>query len=190
MKVKAMLAAIWLQPVGHQQQMLQSLIVTLAKRYGTAPFQPHLTVCSARSWDQAKSHAAARYIERTALLPLTVRKAGISYSTTTPFRAVVVDVENNAELGSFRETLRRIIGAPDLQSPHISLLYTIDEGGERPEWWSSETRLRGIAQECAERIEATELVLGNPVVVAPEGDWTNIKSWKVVWSFQGRGVRE
>jgi hypothetical protein len=166
------------------------LIVTLAKRYGTAPFQPHLTVCSARSWDQAKSDAAARYIERTALLPLTVRKAGISYSTTTPFRAVVVDVENNAELGSFRETLRRIIGAPDLQSPHISLLYTIDECGERPEWWSSETRLRGIAQECAGRIEATELVLGNPVVVAPEGDWTNIKSWKVVWSFQGRGVRE
>jgi 2'-5' RNA ligase len=190
MEVTAMLAAIWLQPAGQQQQMLQSLIAALAKQHGTAPFQPHLTVCSARGWDQAKSDAAAHYIERCAPLPLTIRKAGISYSTTTPLRAVVIDVENSAELGAFRETLRRIIGAADPGPPHISLLYTIDEDGERPEWWSSETRLRKIAQQCAAGIEATKWVLGDPVVVASEGDWTNIKSWKVVWSFRGRGVRE
>jgi hypothetical protein len=180
MKTKAMPAAIWLQPQGQQQQMLQSLIAALAKQHGTAPFRPHLTVCSAPDWDPARNVAAADYIRGSGLLPLTVRKAGISYSTTMPFRAVVIDVEDNAELGAFREALGRISGAADLGPPHISLLYTIDPQGERVEWSSSDAKLRGIAQDYAARIEAADLVLGDPVVVAPEAGWTNIKSWKLV----------
>jgi 2'-5' RNA ligase len=180
MKAKAMPAAIWLQPHGQQQQMLQSLISALAKQHGTAPFRPHLTVCSATDWDPAKNVAAADYIRRSGLLPLTVRKAGISYSTTSPLRAVVIDVEDNAELGAFREALRRISAAADLGPPHISLLYTIDPQGERLEWCSNDAKLRGLAQHCAAQIEASEFPLGDPVVIASEGDWTNVKSWRFI----------
>lgn len=175
-----MLAAIWLQPTGEQQQLLQSVIASLAAQHGTASFQLHLTVCSARELDPAKSDAAANYVSRSGLLPLVVRKAGVSYSTTTPFRAVVIDVENTPELSSFREALRRITDAAAPEPPHISLLYTMDEHGRRPDWWSSETSLRTIAEDCAARIEATEFVLDHPVIVAPDRDWTNIKSWSVV----------
>ena len=84
-------AAVWLQPTGDQQQMLRSLIAALARRNGTAAFEPHLTVCSARDLNPAKIEAAAGYVRRSRLLPLAVRKTGISYSTTTPFRAVVIE---------------------------------------------------------------------------------------------------
>jgi 2'-5' RNA ligase len=177
-------ASIWLQPTGTQQEMLRSLIAALAGRHGTASFEPHLTVCSARGLDPAKTEAAADYVRRSAPIPLAVRRAGISYSTTTPFRAVVIEVENALELSSFREALRRIIGAAEPEPPHISLLYTITEQGERPGWWSNGTRLRAIAEECAARIEATEFVLDHPIIVAPDGDWTNINSWKVVRKLQ------
>jgi len=83
-------AAVWLQPTGDQQQMLRSLIAVLARRHGTAAFEPHLTVCSARDLNPAKIEAAAGYVPRSRLLPLAVRKTGISYSTTAPFRAVVI----------------------------------------------------------------------------------------------------
>jgi 2'-5' RNA ligase len=175
-----MLASIWLRPAGEQEEILETVIAGLAAHPGTAPFQPHLTVCSARDLDPAKGDAATDYIRRSGLLPLAVRKTGISYSTTTPFRAVVIDVENTSELSSFREALRRIIGAAQPEPPHISLLYTIDKHGQRPGWWSSRTRLQAIAEECVARVKAIEFVLDHPVIVAPDGDWTNIKSWKLV----------
>jgi hypothetical protein len=179
-----MLAAIWLQPSGDQAEILQSVIAGLATRHGTPRFQPHLTVCSARDLESAKSDAAAGYVRRSGLLPLAVRKARISCSTTRPFRAVAIDVESTSELGAFREALRRIIGAAEPEPPHISLLYTINEHGEPAGSWLNKTRLRAIAKECAARIGATEFVLDHPVIVAPDGDWTNIKSWRVVRNLQ------
>lgn len=175
--------SIWLQPTGQNQEMLRTVIAELAARYGTAPFQPHLTVCSAPDLDSVRTEAAADYVRGSALLPFAVRKVGISYSTTTPFRAVVIDVENIPELNAFREALRRITGAAEPEPPHISLLYTMSEHGERCGWWSDQTRLQAIAQECVTRVEATEFVLDHPVIVAPDGDLTNIKSWKVVRSL-------
>ena len=176
-------ASIWLQPTGDQLEILREIIADLAARHGTAPFAPHLTVCSARNLDPVKAELAAAYVGRCGLLPLTARNAGVSYSTKTPFRAVIIDLENTAELDSFREALRRISGAPELQPPHISVSYTIAEYGERVGWWSDETKLKAIAEECAARITATEFALNHPVIVAPDGDWTNVKSWKVVRSL-------
>jgi 2'-5' RNA ligase len=178
--MRAMLASIWLQLGGEQQEILRDLIALLAARHGTVPFQPHLTVCSARDLDPATADIVAEYVSRSGLLPLVVRKAGISHSTTTPFKAVVINIENGPELASFREELRRITGAAEPEPPHISLLYTLGERGQRLGWLASEARLRTIAQECATLIDATEFVLDHPVVVAPDGDWTNIKSWKVL----------
>ena len=174
-----MLASIWLQLRGEEEASLGALSAMLASAHGTVPFQPHLTVCSPRSnpdsWD-----AAAEYIRGSRLLPLSVRKKRISYSTTAPMRAVVIDVEAAADLQGFREDLRRITGAVEPHPPHISLLYSVEETGRQPSWSSDESRLKTIAEECGRRVDAREFILDRPVIVAPDGDWANIRSWRVV----------
>ena len=175
-----MLASIWLKVVGEQDAMLQDLIAALAAQHGTVPFQPHLTVCGGPDLDPACWDPAADYVRHSGFLPLTVRKTRISYSTTVWSRAVVIDVDDAPAIAAFRGELSRIAGAAILAPPHISLLYTVDDRGQRPGWAASETRLRAIAEDCAARVEPTEFVLGDPTVVAPDGDWTNIRSWKVV----------
>jgi 2'-5' RNA ligase len=174
-----MLASIWLQLRGEEEASLGALIAMLASAHGTVPFQPHLTVCSPRSnpdsWD-----GAAEYIRGSRLLPLSVRKKRISYSTTAPMRAVVIDVEAAADLQGFREDLRRITGAVEPHPPHISLLYSVEETGRQPSWSSDESRLKTIAEDCGRRVYAREFILDRPVIVAPDGDWANIRSWRVV----------
>jgi 2'-5' RNA ligase len=173
-----MLASIWLQLSERQEASLRALIGNLASTHATMPFQPHLTVCSPRS--QASWDAAADYVRRSTLLPLTVIKNRISCSTTAPMRAVVIDVEDTPALRRFRAELREITGAAEPPPPHISLLYSVDQTGRQPSWSSDEGRLKGIAAECARRVDASEFVLDRPVIVAPDGEWTNIASWRVV----------
>jgi 2'-5' RNA ligase len=174
-----MLTSIWLQLSGEQETTLGALIAMLASTHGTVAFQPHLTVCSLRSnpdsWD-----AAAEYIRGSRLLPLRVLKKRISYSTTAPMRAVVIDIEAAADLQTFRQDLRRITGAVEPHPPHISLLYSVEETGRQPSWSSDESRLKTIAEDCGRRIDAREFILDRPVIVAPDGAWSNIRSWRVV----------
>jgi Cyclic phosphodiesterase-like protein len=174
-----MLASIWLQPSGPQKAALVELIEMLAEAHDTVRFQPHLTVCSPQlnpdSWA-----AAAQYIRDSRRLPLTVRKERISYSTTAPMRAVVIEVEASSLLQSFRDDLRRITGAAEPAPPHISLLYSVEGTGRQPKWSSDESTLKAIAEECAKRIEMSEFALDRPVVVAPDGDWSNVRSWRIV----------
>lgn len=175
-----MLASIWLQVVGEQRAAVQSLIESLAAQHGTLPFQPHLTVCGGSDLDPARWDAAADYVRRSGVLPLAATKARISYSTSVWSRAVVIDVAADPAIAAFREELSRLAGAAVLAPPHISLLYTMGESGRRPGWAGSEPRLKAIAEECAARVTASEFALGDPIVVAPDGDWANIRSWTVV----------
>ena len=173
-----MLPSIWLQPMGDARESLKGLITSLAAEHGTVPFDPHLTVCGTRGLGAAG--AAADYVSRCGLLPFSVRKLGISYSTTTSFKAVVIDVENTPQLRQFREELRRITGAAEPEPPHISLLYTIDGRAERTKWAADGAKLSALAAAASARVEDAEFVLGDPVIVTPEGDWTNIRSWKIL----------
>jgi 2'-5' RNA ligase len=173
-----MLASIWLRLSDGQETSLRMLIAQLADAHGTVPFQPHLTVCSPQSetsWD-----AAAEYVRRSKALPIHVGKKRISFSTTEPMRAVVIEVEDTPDLRSFRDDLRRITGAVEPPPPHISLLYTVDETGQQPSWSSDHRRLSRTSEECARRVDASNFVLEHPVIVAPDGEWTNIRSWQVV----------
>ncbi len=177
-----MLASIWLQLSDEQDAPLRALIAELASTHGTVPFQPHLTVCSPQSnphsWD-----AATEYVRASKLLPLSVTKKRVSYSTTAPMRAVVIDVEAAPNLQTFREDLRRITGAVEPPPPHISLLYSVGESVQQPSWSSDESTLKSIAEECLGLIDASEFVFDRPIIVAPYGAWTNVKSWKVVRSL-------
>jgi len=172
------LASIWLQLHGEQEIAQREMIASLALLHGTVPFQPHLTVCgpqlSPAAWD-----AASEYVSDCKLLPLTVKKLAISHSANVPFRAVVIDVEDRADIRKFREDLRRITGAAAPPPPHISLLYALDGGTLRPMPSLDDDKLRAIAADCASRLAASEFVLDHPVIVVPERDWTNVPSWKV-----------
>jgi len=178
-----MLASIWLQLVGDHRATVHSLIEALAARHGTLPFQPHLTVCGGPDLDPDRWDAAADYVRQSGLLPLTVTKARISYSTNVWSRAVVIDVEDGPAIAAFRAELSRLAGTAILAPPHISLLYTMADRGERPSWAGSEPRLREIAEECTAGLAAREFILGDPVVVAPDHDWANIGSWTMVRSL-------
>jgi hypothetical protein len=95
--------------------------------------------------------------------------------------AVVIDIEDTPNLRAFRENLGQIVSAPEPPRPHISLLYSIDdETGQRPSWSFDESHLRSIADECAQRVDASEFVLARPVMVSPDRSWENIISWRIV----------
>jgi 2'-5' RNA ligase len=94
---------------GEQEASLRALIERLAVAHGTVPFQPHLTVCSPQS--ETFLDAAAEYVRRCKVLPLRVEMKRMSFSTTTPMRAVTIDVEDTPDLRNFREDLRQITGA-------------------------------------------------------------------------------
>jgi len=173
-----MLASIWLRLSDQQKASLRALTERLAGAHGTVPFEPHLTVCSPQSgasWD-----AAAEYVRGSKALPLRVGKKRISFSTTAPMMAVVIDVEDTPGLRAFLEELRRLTGAGEPPPPHISLLYAVDATGRQPSWSSDERALKNIAEECVQRVGASEFVLDHPVIVSPDGEWTNIRSWRVV----------
>jgi 2'-5' RNA ligase len=176
-------ASIWLQVSGDADRVLRRIIADLAAEYGTVPFQPHLTVCSIPPGDTAVAAAATDYVRQCGALPLRATKVGISTSTTAPFKAVVIDIDNAPALASFRSELRRITGAPEPEPPHISLFYTIGEHQKPIEWAADQRRLRAIAETCVVRLDAIEFVLDDPVVVAPRGEWTNIRSWRTMQKF-------
>jgi len=180
-------ASIWLCLSHEQEASLRALIERSASTHGTVPFQPHLTVCSPQS--EASWDAAAEYVRASKALPLRVGKMRISFSTTAPMMAVVMYVEDSPDLWTFREDLRRLTGAPEPPPPHISLLYAVDATGRLPRRLSDESMLKSIAEECARRVAESEFVLGDPVIVAPDGEWTNIKSWRVVRTLWATGSR-
>jgi hypothetical protein len=175
-----MLASIWLRLSGEPERRLRTLIEALATQHGTVPFEPHLTVCGIPRLTAAMSDAAAAYVRPDRALPFTLRRTGISSSTVTPFKALVIDFENTSELTAFRDNLRRITGGNQPEPPHISLLYPIDGQGHVLDWASDEARLRGIASQCAARIDTGAFVLGRPVIVTTDGDWKKIRSWSIV----------
>ena len=105
------------------------------------------------------------------------------HSPTVPFRAVTIGVENKADLRAFRETLRELTGANELVEPHISLLYTIGRDQRCTPWSGDQEKLRAIAAECERRLAASQFLLDDPILVAPDGDWSNIASWTTIRRF-------
>jgi 2'-5' RNA ligase len=175
-----MRASIWLQVSGDTNRLLHEAIAALAGQHGTMPFQPHLTVCGIPPDDPAVADAASAFVLRSGALPLRVAKVGVSYSTQTWSRAVVIDIENSDALQSFREELQSITGADPFEPPHISLLYTIDAAQKVVPWAEDLARLQQIAVEATRLVSAHEFTLEAPIVVAPDGEWTNIASWTVL----------
>jgi hypothetical protein len=171
-------AAIWLRVSGRQEQALQRVIDTTARAHGTVAFPPHLTVCGIP--DLAVVDAVGAYVRESALLPIRVAKAGVTAAMITPFRAVFIEVENSRQLSDFRERLREIAGAPEFDPPHISLLYTLDHRTQRPRLDLDAVKLAAIACQSAAQIGDAGFTLARPVIVGCDGEWINVRSWKVI----------
>jgi hypothetical protein len=170
-------AAVWLRPVGRQQQALQRLVDDLAAAQGTVAFAPHLTVCGLP--EPAALDAAAAYVE-AASLPLAVVKMGVVSATATPLRAVFIEIEDSPPLKEFRAGFAAIAGAPEPGPAHISLLYALDRDNGQPRRDLDAAALAAIARYCEARIGDAEFTLGRPLAVATDGDWLNVRSWTVI----------
>jgi hypothetical protein len=96
---------------------------------------------------------------------------------------VTIGIENAPDLRAFRETLRDLTGANELVEPHISLLYTIGSDQRRTPWSGDEQKLQSIAAECEKRLAASQFLLDDPILVGPDGDWSNIASWTTIRRF-------
>ena len=173
------MASIWLRPESRQEQELKTLIERLAEQHGTVSFAPHLTVCGVPG-DLGALDAAAAYVRKCGLLPITVAKMAVTGAIITPFRAVFIEVENSPELREFRERLRDIVGARELIPPHISLLYTLDRQSQTPRSDFDAETLRAIAARCADEIKDMHLTLGRPIVNSAGGGETNVRGWHVI----------
>ena len=108
---------------------------------------------------------------------------GILHAPTAPLRAVTIGVENAPDLRAFREKMRDVTGAHEFGAPHISLLYAIGRDQRHTVWASDEQKLRTIAANCERRLALSRLLLDDPILVAPDGDWTNVASWTVIRRF-------
>jgi hypothetical protein len=171
-------ASIWLQPRGRQERMLRRVIETMARAHHTVAFPPHLTVCGVP--DLSVVDAVAAYVREDERLPITVAKAAVTSAMISPFRAVFIEVENSRQLCDFRKRLREIAGAPEVDPPHISLFYTLDHHTQCPRPGLDAAKLAAIACDCAARIGDAGFTLARPVVVSSDGEWTNVRSWKVI----------
>lgn len=178
-----MVASIWLQPVGDEREILRDLIAELAAENGTMPFEPHLTVCTIANPAAELMQAAADYITACRALPLLAEKTGVQNSSTVPLRAVTIRVQYAPGLRVFREALRDLTGANELAEPHISVLYAINREGRRTAWAGDKPKLEALAAECERRLTVSQFLLGDPILVAPDGDWSNIASWTTIRRF-------
>jgi len=82
---------------------------------------------------------------------------------------------SNEQEASLRALIERLAGAHGTVpfQPHLTVCSPQSAA-------SDENILKSIAEECARRVEATEFVLDHPVIVAPDGEWRNIRSWRVM----------
>ena len=63
------------------------------------------------------------------------------------------------------------------------MLYAINSDGRRTAWAGDEQKLAAIAAECERRLTVSQFLLGDPILVAPDGDWSNIASWTIIRRF-------
>ena len=179
-----MVAWVWLQPIGNERKMLLRSDRPTGRRtrhHAVRTASDGLVQLPTPHRKPCRRPPIISPARRT--LPVRVRKIGILYSPTAPFRAVTIAIENASDLREFRERLRDLTSAKDFNEPHISLLYTIGSDQNRTAWSGDEQRLRAIAAECETRLAASQFLLDDPVLVAPNGDRTNVVSWTVIRRF-------
>ena len=115
--------SLWLVPEGEIHRRLLGRITELSRRFGTPPFEPHVTLLPGIEVDD--DTARLRTSELAALLrPIRVQLTSPGHEDEY-FRSVFVDVDPSPELLEARRLSTRVFGIEGAGPfrPHLSLLY-------------------------------------------------------------------
>ena len=118
-----MARSLWLVPPPALHDRLAATIAILASRYGTAAFEPHVTLLGGLAGPEETLLSGARVLAER-LRPFEVRlreaSAGVDF-----FRCVFVTVDETPELLRAHALAREALGTATAEAfrPHLSLVY-------------------------------------------------------------------
>ncbi len=115
--------SLWLLPEGEARARLLARIPDLARRHGSAPFEPHVTLVAGIPLATPGWMAACERLSReTEALDVLLGAPGHADAF---FRCLYLSVEPTAELVAARDRAERLLGVRRGEAPllHLSLLY-------------------------------------------------------------------
>jgi Cyclic phosphodiesterase-like protein len=128
---KKRLIVYWLIPAKPERELFRELIRILAKSFGAARFEPHLTLGVAKGPQARKlSQSRRKVLPGVRAGPIRLRIRGVGFSSKF---TKTVFVRFHPSPGLRRLALDVVGDAKSLRDPHLSLLYT-----KLPSWMKEE----------------------------------------------------
>lgn len=115
--------AFWLVPRAHDRAMLQSIIVSLAKRYAAPVFVPHVTVYSCKRTQEQRELLVMAGLARRCR-PFEMQCLGLSGKDRLT-QVLFVSLQKDASTVALSRSLHADVPQPSNYKfePHLSLLY-------------------------------------------------------------------
>jgi hypothetical protein len=167
--------SIWLVPCAEQREVLKQTIDSLAARFQTPPFAPHVTLCSG-VWRKEEAELAGQVDRVAAELPVTMAADEIGW---TDQWATFFFLRLSGAKGFFKRAGSLVEGShPPPVGPHLSLLYGVDAPQiERP----------ALRQELSGRLPETVCFDKLALVRPATRRWEDVESWEIVHSSRLSG---
>jgi hypothetical protein len=162
--------AVWLMPCAAQRDALRQTIDSLAARFGTPPFVPHVTLCSG-VWNGPEAELIRRVDRLSAGLPIELSVEKIDW---TDHWSTFFFLQLRCETDLFERAADSIKGShgPDI-GPHVSLLYGTDG-----------TTIDRNALRAALDVPPVIAFDGLALVRPKTGRWQDVEAWKICYTFK------
>ena len=117
------LYSLWLMPEGEEQRQFAEIIARLSQRFGTPPFDPHVTLLGGLHGEERAIVTRISDIVRT-MRPVEIRTSTL-HSQEDYFRQLFVQVEKTRPLMETRARVKVLAGGRRERpySPHVSFMY-------------------------------------------------------------------
>lgn len=146
------LYSIWLMPSPSDEAVLQGIVESLAGRFGSPLFQPHLTLVEEKEREPAELADACRALAaETERFSAAIQGVG---TNDLYFRSLYALFPPEGVLPNLRRSMVETLSLEMLGTfmPHISLLYGVEQGGEKEQARAAlEHDLAGVSI-CFDRI--------------------------------------
>ena len=115
--------SLWLMPEGEVQRQFADIINRLSERFGTPPFDPHVTLLGGLHGGERDIVTRISDIVRT-MRPVEIRTSTLHHQEDY-FRQMFVQVEKSRPLMETRARVKVLAGGRRERpySPHVSLMY-------------------------------------------------------------------
>lgn len=116
------IVAYWLTPAEPARSFFASTIAKLAARYGSPPFEPHLTVFARKKGNKNPEHILRVALAGYAPIRLSLREIQCSDEFT---KTVFLQFERNSSLSRLEKAFKEASSSNDEYelNPHLSLIY-------------------------------------------------------------------